>query len=393
MDRHTQVRYERNPGFLERVGSSLVGILVGLVLIVAGCVLIFWNEGRAVQTAKSLDEGLRLAVNVPNPDVISMENNGKLVHIVGLLATEKALSDSDYSVAVHAVKLRRSVQMYQWVEHESESRYNEGGQTRVEKTYSYSKEWRSDLVRSQSFDSPFNHENPSDMAVKSKTLQAERVHVGEFSLSDALIGKISDYKQLLPSHSYRATGVNVKVHDGIFYHSLDPLHPQVGDLRVKFEYAGISGKTQLGPPAQVSIIARQSGSQLAAYQTAAGDQLEILYHGSLSVKEIFGREQMQNTMLTWGIRFGGWLLMFIAFSCLTSILTTLVDWFPIVRDIVALGVCLMNLSLSISLSLTVIALGWIRYRPLLGMTILTLSLTPFVLSRLRRSNSSRSRQD
>ena len=26
---------------------------------------------------------------------------------------------------------------------------------------------------------------------------------------------------------------------------------QVGDLRVKFEYAGISGKTQLGPRAQV----------------------------------------------------------------------------------------------------------------------------------------------
>ena len=70
-----------------------------------------------------------------------------------------------------------------------------------------------------------------------------------------------------------------------------------------------------------------------------------------------------------------------------------VDWLPIVRNIVALGVCMMNLSLSISLSLTVIALGWIRYRPLLGFTILALSMTPFILSKLRQTNSSRSRYD
>ena len=44
MDRHTRVRYERNPGFLERVGSSLVAIVVGLVLILVGSVLLFWNE-------------------------------------------------------------------------------------------------------------------------------------------------------------------------------------------------------------------------------------------------------------------------------------------------------------------------------------------------------------
>ena len=32
----------------------------------------------------------------------------------------KVLSDPDYNVAIPAVKLRRSVEMYQWVEHESE---------------------------------------------------------------------------------------------------------------------------------------------------------------------------------------------------------------------------------------------------------------------------------
>ena len=31
----------------------------------------------------------------------------------------------------------------------------------------------------------------------------------------------------------------------------------------------------------------------------------------------------QNTILTWALRFAGWLLMFIGFSCLTRFLTSL----------------------------------------------------------------------
>ena len=49
----------------------------------------------------------------------------------------------------------------------------------------------------------------------------------DFVFVPGLVGRISDYKQLYPSHSYRAMGVNIKVHDGVFYHSLDPLNPQV----------------------------------------------------------------------------------------------------------------------------------------------------------------------
>jgi len=64
---------------------------------------------------------------------------------------------------------------------------------------------------------------------------------------------------------------------------------------------------------------------------------------------------------------------------------------PIVRDLVAAGVGIMNLGFSISLSLTVIALGWIRYRPLLGIAILALAVTPFIMSRIRRNQGSTAR--
>lgn len=380
----TRVTYRKNPNFLERIGSSLAGILVGIALIGVSCYLIFWNEGRAVQTAKSLEEGLNSVVPLGSADVVFDKNNGKLVHLTGPLQTDKFLFDDTYNVAVHAVKLRRSVDMFQWVEEERKREVNEGSQTREETTYSYSTEWKSELVRSSSFYNPNGHHNPESMYVSSQQKIAPDPQVGSFFLSSGLIGSITNYRKLIPQENPKDVGV--KLLDGVFYHSQDPMHPEVGDFRVTFEYAGRSGKesAKLGPPDVVSIIARQLKHSLIPYQTNAGDSLEILYIGDLTAQQIFAKEQSQNAMLTWALRGAGWLLMFIGFSCMTSIVNTLVDWLPIVREIVNFGMATLNFSLSLSLSLAVIALGWIRYRPLLGVTILALAATPFVLSYLRR---------
>ena len=41
-------------GWIERMGKAFAGILIGLILIPVALVVMFWNEGRAVQTANSL---------------------------------------------------------------------------------------------------------------------------------------------------------------------------------------------------------------------------------------------------------------------------------------------------------------------------------------------------
>ena len=60
-----------------------------------------------------------------------------------------------------------------------------------------------------------------------------------------------------------------------------------------------------------------------------------------------------------------------------------VDWVPIVRDLVMLGMTTLNMTLSIFLSLTVIAFSWIRFRPLLGGTLLLCAALPFVINKIR----------
>ena len=51
-------------GWGSRLGGSLKGILVGFVLVGAGIVLLFFNEGRAVKRAKALDHGSAAVVSV-----------------------------------------------------------------------------------------------------------------------------------------------------------------------------------------------------------------------------------------------------------------------------------------------------------------------------------------
>jgi hypothetical protein len=61
--------------WFSRIGSSIVGVPIGLLMLIAACVGLFWNEGRAVQTARSLAEGKGLVISV-DPATVDAANEG-----------------------------------------------------------------------------------------------------------------------------------------------------------------------------------------------------------------------------------------------------------------------------------------------------------------------------
>ncbi|KAM9860289.1 transmembrane protein 43 [Aulostomus maculatus] len=384
-DQHQRTSVQSNPGFLERLSETAGGTVVGVGLFFLSIYVLFTNEGRALQTASSLDEGLSQVVSLGTSPSLDLQNNNRLVHLSAQLHTSEPLHDPNYRVVVQAVKLQRQVEMYQWVEYRESRDYQENGETKTETTYTYNTEWKSELINSRNFDKEIGHQNPSAMAVESVTVVAPAVRLGPLTLSKGLVEQINNFQTLslrdltaLNSDSF------LTIDDDYFYHTQHPRRPEVGDVRVRFAYAGLSVETsRLGPAQTVSVVAMQRGEQLMPFKTKSGDTLEILYLEELSAEEVFAREHKHNSMKTWGLRAAGWALMFLSIQLTMRIIYTLVDWVPIIRELVSVGLKIFALCVSCSLSLLTIAVGWLFYRPLVAAALGAVAVLPVLLARSR----------
>ena len=169
-------------GWFSRIVDSIKGIVVGLGMTVVAFPILFWNEGRAVQTAQSLEEGAGAVVSV-SADRVDAANEGRLVHLTGTSAASAPVRDEDFGFSTPALKLVRKVEMYQWKEEEkSETKKKLGGGEETVTTYTYEKAWSSDPIDSSQFQEPSGHENPGGFPVQANTVVAdpvrpERAHV------------------------------------------------------------------------------------------------------------------------------------------------------------------------------------------------------------------------
>lgn len=116
-------------------------------------------------------------------------------------------------------------------------------------------------------------------------------------------------------------------------------------------------------------------------------------------------------MKTWALRAAGWALMFLSIQLTMRIIHTLgkqslllylhiihgflslnrihntfsrvptVDWVPVLRELVSVGLKIFALCVSCSLSLLTIGAGWLFYRPLVAVALGALALLPVFLAR------------
>lgn len=142
-------------GYGTRVGRSFKGILSGLLFVVAGTVLLWWNEGRAVKTDKMLNEAEKVCIDMENPSKISQEYEGELVCATAMATTDEVLADREFGFSENAIGLRRRVEYFQWVENaHSESEDKLGGKEVTTTTYTYTQEWSSRPIDSGQFHDP-----------------------------------------------------------------------------------------------------------------------------------------------------------------------------------------------------------------------------------------------
>lgn len=317
--------------------------------------VLWWNEGRSVHTAQSLAEGKGAVVSV-SADAAKSENNGKLVHMSGQATTDESLSDSEFEVEVTGdLKLQRTVEMYQWKENsKSETRKKIGGGEETVTTYTYEKTWSDDRLDSGDYHDQ-GHDNPAFPSFQSQEFVAQKAHVGVFQLG-GLTAQINSFQSL------KEDKANTQM-DGHKVFFGDVPSPQIGDVRVKWEVV---------KPCEISLLARQSNDQLEPYRAKAGDEIYRVMMGKQSAEQMFGTMESENNMFTWIARFLGWLFMFIGFCMVLKPFSVLADIIPFFGNLVEMGTGIIAFAASAGISLVVIAVAWIAYRPVIGLGLLVL---------------------
>lgn len=354
-----------------RLKQALTGIVIGLILVAASLVLLFWNEGRAIKTYRALTEGAGSIISVDAAKV-DPTNEGKLIHIAGAFAPKGTPADADLGVAAEgAVRLIRTVEMYQWKEtSRSETKTKLGGEETVT-TYEYAKEWSSEPIESAKFKVPDGHANPA-MPIKSNDFAVASGDLGAFSLTGEQIGGLGERKTLALTD---ADAVRIKdrvaptrsarIDQGRVFIGYNLDQPWIGDLRISYEAANLP---------QVSAAGAQKSNGLTDYVTSNGQTIFLTQTGIVSAAQMFADAQTGNTIVTWVLRAVGLVLLLVGFTLILRIFGVLGDVVPFFGDVVRFGTGLVAFLLTALLGSLAIALGWFYYRPLWGIAILAVGV-------------------
>ena len=373
-DSYTEVTSQN---WFSRIGESIKGILIGIIVIPLMIILLWWNESRAVTTANSLKEASGAVVHVA-ADKVDPANEKKLVHVTGDAKAEGPVVDTNYGVSVPALRLVRSEEIYQWVENKkTETRQKVGGGEETTTTYTYDKQWVDAPVKSLEFKKPDGHTNEGDLVAGSANFSAEKVTLGAFKVPDNFVKQMgSPIKRAvtdadlatLPSDLKEGT----KIQDGAFYIGPNPKEPKIGDVRTTFEIV---------KPGTFTILAAQLSETFEPYQTKAGDAIDFIEEGTVSSEKMFKDAAAGNMMVTWLVRFLGFLFMAFGFMAIMKPLSVLGSVIPFIGDIIGMGTGLISFALAGTISFLVIAIAWIVVRPLLGIVMLALAIGGFIYTR------------
>jgi hypothetical protein len=297
------------PRSTKQASKTVLAWLIGMVFVLFGVGLVTGVEIYWAKVIEPERAGLSTAVPVP-ADALDSQYNGKLVQVTGDLSGAETLTDADFKVAVNALRLRRRVWMWQWVQtqaakHTTFSATETDPQTHQENTvisvsarnYFYSPEWLEQVVDSRSFYYP-GHDNPPAMRLPAPTVAAAKVSLGAFVLSPDLVAQLDNFQMVtlgggnLPGWDSSLSGPSRLLDDGI-YIGANPKQPAIGDLKVRLEYA---------PVTNVSVIARQDGGRLmpfAVTPSASVARLQVGLHSVSDMVRQFNHDNLEWRVLGW----------------------------------------------------------------------------------------------
>lgn len=312
-----------------------------------------------------------------------------------------------------------------------------GGKEVTTTTYTYSKHWVSSPVQSSQFHDPaYQNKNTVLTTVEEAEQYAENVTFGAYKLPESLIHSISSregmelaiseelltqfdkatqaayerfygvqkgtqqpaqqpvqqqaipdsVKALLPDSVKAALDSLQAVNDSInrqmenannkkdleyihqagnvLYFGRVPGAPEVGDVRVTFEKV---------VPAKVTVMAVVDGDSFKPFKAKNGKRFETLVMGKKSGDEIIDAAKETNNIILWVLRIIGIMMVIGGLKGIFGFIETILKVVPFIAGIFGWGVGLVCTVIGIAWSLIIIAIAWLFYRPLLGISLLVLA--------------------
>ena len=390
-----------------RLGGAFKGIVAGIVLVVAGTCLLYWNEGRTVKTGGAINEARSVAVEVDDISRVDPALAGKVIYATGRAETRDVLTDPIFGASATAINISRKVEYYQWEEHSrQEKRKKLGGGEETVTTYTYTQEWVSGPIDSGAFRDPdYQGRNKVLARYEDETLYAPHVTFGAYTMPDFLkhsIGGAVPLDLVLDEKRKKAIFEGLSVESGplgnvvlpaagssdpasadaalmggvsgvvpqdryvhaqgnVLYLGENPGSPQIGDVRVTF--------TQT-PPADVSIIAQVVGNTFEEFTASNGYTFSRLDMGTVGMERMFAGAESDNAIMAWILRVVGTIVVIAGLGTILHPLSVIADVIPILGSIVGAGTGFVAFLLGLAWSLLVIAVAWIRFRPVLAASLL-----------------------
>lgn len=387
----------RTIGYGSRLSNSCFGIPMGIILFLVATALLWWNEGRAVRRAQDIKQVAKTAQSIGDISNANTSLDGQLIHTTGTASTEDILSDDLFGIKTNALAIVRSAEYYQWMQHEKHETKNKlGGSQEEIITYTYERGWTADPVNSSRFKDPdYQDVNNVIWEIEDMRVIASNVSFGAYTLPELFISDIvskqsdnvsplmisADNPALkqLNENVMKALGENVRpeaaqVKDSLayvhvfgnqVYIGFNPSKPSIGDIRLTFE--------QLEPSCNISLIAVPSNGTFTTFKAKNDDNEYELRTGTWTLDQMIKQANDDNTTMTWFLRILGVILVIAALKMIFSILVTLLQLVPFLASIMNLGVGLVCGVLGFVWSLIIIAIAWIFYRPILGISLLVIA--------------------
>lgn len=378
-----------NKSWFKRITESFAGILTGFVLICACTWLLWWNEGRTFKTAGAIGEA-ELAVNdIEDISRADPSLNGKVIHAMGRADTKDVIRDSLFGVEISAINLKRNAEYYQYEEEShSETRKKLGGGEETVTTYTYSPNWVSSPIDSNNFkDSSYRGRNIILANIEDETFRAQNVTFGAYKLPQFLADSIggaqpmtlkdvdkNSVASVINAPSGYSPQQMIHVQGSTVYIGANPNTPTIGDVRITF--------TQT-PPAEVSIIAQVIGNTFEPFTASNGYKFSRLENGNHGASAMFESARSENNIMAWVLRLIGAVCVMIGLGLVFRPLSVIADVIPILGTIVGAGAGVVAFLIGLAWSLVVIAVAWVRFRPLVAGGLIAFAAVLIILSYMK----------